>query len=71
MSCDHSNEISSHQKQTLVISKIAICNKIKYRDHSVQNIFQNCCLYHRQDQSGPKKRDALVTCDLKNDIFHY
>jgi len=32
MACDHSNKISSCQIQTLVIFKIAICNKIKYRD---------------------------------------
>jgi hypothetical protein len=30
--CDHSNEISSRQMQTLVIFKIVTCNKIKSRD---------------------------------------
>ena len=52
MSCNHYNEIFSHQVETLVIHKIIICNKIKCRDHSVENRFQNCYVYHRQNQSG-------------------
>jgi hypothetical protein len=68
MSCDHSNETSSRQIETLAIFKIVICNKIKYRDHSVHNRFQNCYVYHRQNQSGlkiPLGITVLGQCNAK------